>query len=272
MREPQVSGRVSTGQSMSKSFLALVLLETPATPDMTALAEAIRARHPELPMEVDGGGEDAGRQDSPLIRCGNELVAVMSMPAPIPEDSGLWSRASTIWPQAKAVAARHRGHLIVSVLGKNQRALPAARLTTAVIGALIATMPQCCGVVWNGKVARPTDLWLEMSSRSFAPFPDYPVSLWVDILPFRSETGIGAVTMGLSAFAEREIQFETHKLPLATLMSKVDGLAVYLVEHGPVVKDGDTFGGDARERFSVRYKNSDQFGGLPVLFCSDGSV
>ncbi|WP_441237519.1 DUF4261 domain-containing protein [Bradyrhizobium sp. 930_D9_N1_4] len=257
---------------MSKSFLALVLLETPATPDMVALSEAIRARHPELPMEIEGGSAGSARQGSPLIRCGDELIAVMAMPAPAPADPGLWSRASTIWPQAEAVAARHRGHLIISVLGQNQRPLPRARLTTAVIGALIATMPQCCAVVWNGKVARSADLWRDLSSRSFASFPDYPSSLWIDILPFRSETGIGAVTMGLSAFAEREIQFETHKLPLGTLLKKVDGLSVYLVEHGAVVKDGDTFGGDARERFSVRHKNSDRFGGLPVFFCSDGSA
>jgi hypothetical protein len=257
---------------MSKSFLALVLLESPATPDMAALTQAIRERHPELPMEVDGGGEGDVRRGSPLIRCGNELVAVMSMPAPIPEDTGLWSRASTIWPQAKAIAARHRGHLIVSVLGQNQRPLPTARLTTAVIGALIATMPQCCAVVWNGKVARSADLWLDLSVRSFAQYPDYPSSLWFDILPFRSEAGIGAVTMGLSAFADREIEFETHKLTLPTLIDKVDGLAVYLVEKGPVVKDGDTFGRDSRERFTVRYEDSDRFGGLPVLFCTDGSA
>jgi hypothetical protein len=257
---------------MSKSFLAMVLLETPATPDMVALAKAIRERHPELPIEMDGGGEERVCQDSPIIRCGDELVAVMAMPAPIPEDPGLWSRTSRAWPQAKAIAARHRGHVIVSVVGQNQRPLLTARLTTAVIGALIATMPQCCAVVWSGNVARPADLWLEMSSRSFAPFPDYPFTLWVDVLPFRSEGGIGAVTVGLSAFAEREIQFETHKLALAALMDKVDGLTAYLIERGLVVKDGDTFGVNARERFAVRYKNSDQFGGLPVFYCTDRSA
>jgi len=253
-------------------FLAMVLLETPATPDMVALSQAIRARHPELPAELDGEGAVNDRRESPTIRCGGELIAVMPMPAPIPDDFALWSRASTIWPQAKAVAARHRGHVIVSVISKNERPLVNARLTTAVIGALIATMPQCCAVVWNGKVARSADQWLELSSQSFAPFPDYPSSLWIDILPFRSKAGIGAVSMGLSAFAEREIQFESQKLPLETLLNKVDGLAVYLVEHGAVIKDGDTFGGDARERFSVRHKDSDQFEGLPVLFCSDGSA
>ncbi|EJN15808.1 hypothetical protein PMI42_00573 [Bradyrhizobium sp. YR681] len=255
---------------MSKSFLALVLLESAATPDMVALTEAIRKRHPQLPVGLDETGEDGARRDSPLIHCGNELVAVMAMPAPIPDDPGLWSRASRAWPEGKAIAERHRGHLIVSVLGQNQRPLPTARLMTAVIGALIATMPQCCAVVWNGKVARPSDLWLDWSSRSFAPYPDYPSSLWVDILPFRSAAGIGAVTMGLSAFADREIEFETRRLTLATLIDKVDGLAVYLVEHGPVVKDGDTFGRDSRERFTVRYRNSDRFERLPVFFCADG--
>jgi hypothetical protein len=272
-RERKLSSRpISAGQSMSNSLLSLVLLDNPVTPDMSAVAKVLRARHPELATEVgENGAVQQAQANSPLIRCGNELVAVMSMPARIPDDAGLWSRAAGTWPESKSVAARHRGHLIVSVLGQNQRPLPSARLTTAVIGALIATMPECCAVVWNGRVARSAELWLDLSSRSFAPFPDYPSSLWMDILPFRSKTGIGAVTMGLSAFAGREIEFETHKLTLPTLIDKVDGLTVYLVEHGLVVKDGDTFGRDSRERFSARYKDSDRFEGLPVLFCTDGS-
>ncbi|WP_249137506.1 hypothetical protein [Bradyrhizobium canariense] len=142
---------------MSNSLLALVLLDDPATPDMSAVANILRARHPELATEA-AENEDAqqAQANSPLIRCGNELVAVMSMPARIPDDPGLWSRASTTWPQATAAAARHRGHLIVSVLGQNQRPLPAARLTTAVIGALIATVPECCerGLEWQGRTIR----------------------------------------------------------------------------------------------------------------------
>lgn len=258
---------------MSKSFLAFVLLESPAAPDMVAVAAALRSRHPELATQIDGGaaGVRQGSAGASVIRCGDQLITVMSMPTPIPQDPGLWSRAITAWPEAKAVAARHRGHLIVSVLGRNQQLLPTARLMTATIGALIATMPQCCAVVWDAKVARPADLWLHLSKQSYAQFPDYPFPLWVDVLPFRSKWGIGAVTMGLSAFVEREIEFETSKLTLAALIEKVAGLAVYLIEHGHVIKDGDTFGGDARERIKVRYKNSDQFGGMPVFLCTDGS-
>lgn len=255
---------------MSNSLLALVLLDNPATPDMSAVARILRARHPELATEVaENGGAQQAQANSPLIRCGNEFVAVMSMPARIPDDSGLWSRAARTWPESKTVAARHRGHLIVSMLGQSQRPLVAARITTAVIGALIAAMRECCGVVWAGQVARPSDLWLDMSSRSFAPFPDYPFTLWVDILPFRSDRKIGAITMGLSAFVGREIEFETGRLTLPALIDKVAGLSVYLIEHGNVVKDGDTIGADESERIAVRYRNSDVFGGLPVFSCAD---
>jgi hypothetical protein len=255
---------------MSDSLLAFVLLDSPAAPDMSALAKILYARHPELATEL-GHNESArpAQANSPLIRCGNELVAVMSMPSPIPEDSGLWARAESSWPESKTVAARHRGHLIVSMLGQNQRPLLAARITTAVIGALIAMMGECCGVVWAGQVARPSDLWLELSSDAFAPFPYYPVTLWFDILPFRSDRGIGAVTMGLSAFVGREIEFDTAKLTLENLIDKVADFSAYLIEHGNVVEDGDTIGEDENERIAVRYENSDFFGGVPVFYCSD---
>ena len=267
--------RLETSEAeMSKTFLAFVLLENPTNPDVVALAEALRSRYPQLATEM-GNGDAAGvRQGSSasVIRCGDQLVTVMSMPTPIPQDPGLWSRAATAWPEAKAVAARHRGHLMISVLGQNQQLLPTARLMTAVIGALIATVPQCCAVVWDGKVARPADLWLHLSTQSYAPFPDYPFALWVDVLPFRSEPGIGAVTMGLSTFAGREIEFETSRLTLAALIEKVVGLAVYLIEHGRVLRDGDTFGGDVHERIAVRYKNSDQFNGMPVFLCTHSPI
>ncbi|MGW1421107.1 DUF4261 domain-containing protein [Bradyrhizobium manausense] len=259
---------------MSKSFLAFVLLDSPASLNTGALATALRTRHPELASEMrddDAAKMREGSGGASVIRFGDQLITVMSMPTAIPHDPGLWSRTAITWPEAQVVAAEHRGHLIVSVLGKDQQLLPTARLMTAVIGALIATMPQCGAVVWDGKVAQPADLWLHLFAQSYAPFPDYPFPLWVDILPFRSEAGIGAVTMGLSAFVGREIEFKTARLTLAALIEKVAGLVAYLIERGRVLGDGDTFGGDPKERIAVRYKNSDRFNGMPVFLCTDGS-
>jgi hypothetical protein len=138
------------------------------------------------------------------------------------------------------------------------------------VGALIAATPECCGVVWSDQVARSAKLWLEASRRSFAAFPDYPFTLWLDVLPFRSGAMIAAATKGLAAFVGREIEFETAKLDLPAVIDNVAGLAVYLVEHGAVIKDGSTFGGaDEPGRFRIRYANSTRFPGLPVFFCTE---
>ena len=60
---------------------------------MLEVAQALRARHPQLPVElVTDTRQAAIRQNpagSPLIRCGDEFVVVMSMPAPIPQDAAL---------------------------------------------------------------------------------------------------------------------------------------------------------------------------------------
>lgn len=254
--------------------LTLVLLEDPATPDMFAVVQALRARHPELSAEViertSPAGTHQGPADTPLIRCGGQFVAVMSMPAPIPEDANLWSRAATAWPEGRTIAERHRGHLIVAVVGKSERLLPVARITTAVVGALIEVMPECCAVVWDTKVARSAEDWLDLSRWSFAPFPDYPFTLWIDIMPFRSSSGICVMTTGLSAFVGREIEFETDRLTLPAMLEEVSSIAIYLIEHGPVISDGDTIGPSETERFTVRHMTSTRFSGLPVLFVSAG--
>jgi hypothetical protein len=70
---------------------------------------------------------------------------------------------------------------------------------------------------------------------------------------------IGAVTTGVSMFARSEIEFESDKLSARDIVGNVLGLAGYLVEHGPVLKDDDTFGEDEAERFSIRFKQIRQF-------------
>ena len=46
---------------MRNSFLAFVLLERPAAPDMAALATALRTRHPELATEMHASDRVSAR-------------------------------------------------------------------------------------------------------------------------------------------------------------------------------------------------------------------
>lgn len=139
-----------------------------------------------------------------------------------------------MWPDAREAAVRHRVHLIVSIQEARASKLEGARLTTAVVG-VISALPDACAIIWEGKIARSPEMWRESSQRSFAPYPGYPIVLWVDILPFKSGQSAGALTVGLFSFIDREIEFDLPGIALASLIERIFLLVSHLIEHGDVI-------------------------------------
>ena len=246
--------------------IAFVLTQAHSHPDLKALVEALRRRHPDLAWETTSDSAEPNDGNFPFIRCGRHLLVLMSIDAALPSDDGLWSRAAIVWPGARDIAERHRAHLIVSLMGSNENAneLETTRLITAVVGGLVDITPQVCAVVWRSQVARSPQTWLDMSRNAFVPYPDYPFMLWIDIASFRSGQSIGAFTFGLYPFVGREIEFEVPGITGPALVERVSGLACYLIEHRTLVKDGDTIGESETDRIKVHHRTS-RFNGAPVL-------
>jgi hypothetical protein len=223
----------------------------------------MRQRHPNFPWEVGKEATGANTQTSLSVRSGNQVVVLTPTGAPLPKDDALWERAALTWSDARQAAARHRAHISVSIKEASMSELERARLITAVVGSLIYSLPESCAVIWIGKVGRSPQMWQEMSQRSFAPHPNYPLLLWMDILPFKSGPGAGALTAGLSQFTGREIEFDLPDTPLATVIQWVDEMAFHLIEHG-TIEDGQTLQLSGANRVKVRHGVS-RFNGSPVL-------
>jgi hypothetical protein len=247
---------------------ALVLLDRPHTPDMRIVAHAINSAHPGTAVSVPGD-TDGLPIDLPLIACAGEFLSVTAVTSPVKQALNT-APLSTGWPGAGAALACHRAHLVVSTIGKSEHPLHAARAATAVVGALVATTPGCVGVVWNGQVAAPVDRWQRMAPSAFAGYPHFPFMLWVGIRPFRDDLGIGAVTIGLSAFVHRELEFEGNGLDLPTVLQQAASLAAGLIEHANAFRNAfaDAFGTGIANRLPIRLGTSRRFSGLPVLFAS----
>jgi uncharacterized protein DUF4261 len=155
--------------------------------------------------------------------------------------------------------------VIVSLIGESDGKLADARIITAVVGGLIAVTPGACGVVFCGRVVRSSQIWLDMSARAFAPYPDYPFTLWIDVVPFQSgPQSVGALTFGLSRFTGREIEVEVPGLSGSPLLERAAGLAGYMLEHGDAIEDGDTIGDEEAARINVLHRVSHR-NGAPVL-------
>ncbi|TWI06414.1 hypothetical protein IQ17_02629 [Bradyrhizobium daqingense] len=195
-------------------------------------------------------------------------MTILLMSAPIPFDQQLWERASWLWPEAFRAAGRHRAHLIVAPMGsaesKTERKplgfVENAQLATAIVGAVVAAMPGVVAVVWQGNVARSPEMWIDQSRSAFASYPDQPFALWMEIVPYLSGKTIGALTIGLSAFAGREIEFEVDGLDQRTATGRVAQLSSYFIarglDDGP--KSGAVFEADSEidHRVAVLHRNS----------------
>jgi hypothetical protein len=244
--------------------IAFVLLQNPATLNPLALVDVLRQRHPERAWDEPGDTKNPENPVNAFIRCGERLVVLMVVEAPVPKQEDLWSRAAFIWPAAQEAAGRHRAHIVVSILSKDGTNLDNARIVTAVVGGLVSIVQGACAVVMGGKAARSPELWQQMSQRSFGPYPEYPFTLWVDIAPFRSGQSIAAFTVGLATFVGREIEFEVPGMDQATTVQRVAGLTSYLIEHGDVIKDGHTVGTSETDCIKAHHGVS-RFNGSPVL-------
>jgi hypothetical protein len=244
----------------------MVLLDRPRAPDMRIVARLIANAHPGITVSVPGD-TDGLPIDLPLIACAGEFLSVTAVSSPVSQTAPTVP-LSTASPDAAIPC--HQAHLVVSTIGKSGHPLRAARAATAVVGALIATAPGCTGVVWNGQVAAPVDRWQRMSLSAFADYPHFPFMLWVGIRPFHDDLGIGAITIGLSAFVHRELEFEGNGLDLPTVLQEAAGLAAGLIEHADAFRGAfkDAFGTGIANRLPIRLGTSRRFSGLPVLIAS----
>ena len=219
---------------------ALVLLEACHLPDKKVLIEALRSQHPGLLWESSAAAAKIEADDCLLIRAGDDLVAILLIPAPMPFNQQMWQQASSVWAEAFEAVGRHSAHLVVSIVGPavggteapKRSVVESSRLVTAIVGGLIKAHPGCLAVAWNGKVGRSPEGWLSQTPRSFAPYPDHPYSLWIEIAHFVSGPTIGAYTIGLSAFVGREIEFEVDGLGQRDVTVRVAHASSYLIANG----------------------------------------
>jgi Domain of unknown function (DUF4261) len=83
--------------------------------------------------------------------------------------------------------------------------------------------------------------------------------------PFKDGDKIGLISFGLTSFVGREIELEPQNITAAEATQRAAGLAVYLMQHGRVLKDGEIFGATPPERILVRHVQSKRVPGLAVL-------
>ena len=225
-------------------------------PELSAkgLLEALSTNWPDLPTATDV----AVRDNTLSLRLGTSDVAIGTMPVPIP-----WSdlegpcATSILWRDAAAAVQGHKSHAIVTVSGELSPGALSTLLTQITAGVL-ASSSQSLGVFWtNAVMVVPKNLFFDFAVKILPLGP--PLPIWVDCRvgwTDDSKTTSAGFTNGLAALGLMELEAARATEPPSELRKRFEAVARYLLENGPVIKDGDTLGESEQEKIRVVHSSS----------------
>ena len=244
---------------------AHILLDAPTDLSETRISEALTSRYPDVPVVV--GGNETGA----LLNFSGLMVLISYFDVPLPP---LWpseiERAKRVrWPEAEAVFDRHKAHIMISVVLSDEFSrVQLAHAVSAAIGAVIDSLPACTTVLWDKTIIHSAAEAAELSRSAFEE-DLYCGQLWIDLDPFedkRTSTS-GVITVGLRNFIGREIEMEGRDEDWELLQRTAGNLALYFLEDGVTVEDGETFSNPDYEdvKIPMHFRDSPRYEGVPVI-------
>ena len=228
--------------------LSMIMLRAAAAPSAARIEQELRARYPDLAATI---ASDEGGTVSLKLRDGDLFVALM--PAPIP-----WSdlegpcTTSLLWKNAVDEVKTHRAHYIVTIMSELNEIERSIRLTQAAT-AVLAASDEAMGVYWgNATLVVPKPIFVEFAEQILPHGP--PLDIWIDFrVGWHADRRSAGFTQGMTALGHMELVAPDSPEKPSDLRERFQGLARYLLDNGPVIKDGDTVGQDANEKIRVVY-------------------
>jgi hypothetical protein len=234
----------------SAPLMAIIMLGKPEHLSDEALKRAISARLP---------GASFGAAETPnLFVVDGALCTVGRVDAPAPISRRDPCFATWFWPEAWNVVKNHKAHILISVTGAEPkiRAGLFCQLVAAVIEASSSPLAVHSATSDVLLPAQTVPGMVPRGSGSIAPMLLVGARLSRDTVRPGQPPTLSAFTAGLSAFDLMELETIGYIGTPAELNVTLLDLASYLLNAGPVLKDGDTVGPDEKTRIRVRHEPS----------------
>jgi hypothetical protein len=229
--------------------MAFVALAEPKLPNPASLRVSLQERLGKVKID----DMETDEKEVILFRIRGGTVTVGLLPKPLPKDElAHMCKWAWHWRAACDALAPHQAHLHVMVLDTDLDKVGAALLQTQLIASLMDA--NAIASYW-GTSLQSKDAFLKQTVR--ASRDSLPVWLWVNFrLTNDVEKGWTLSTQGMEAFDLYEIETRDVNLDGRKLFTMIAGMAEYLIQKGPVIKDGETIGDSPAENIRVRHAPS----------------
>jgi hypothetical protein len=187
---------------------------------------------------------------------GDEFLALVHIPVPYPASDLEGPIATTwMWPADPPVETikKHRSHLLITMTGGTADPVRRRLILTAVT-ALAAQQAGVMAVFWaEAALVLFPPVFVSMAEKIDSPEAP-PLYLWVDLRAFRNSDGTtGLFTVGLAPLGHMEIEIPRIDMNPGELREWLLNIMYYLLENGPVLKDGETIGMSADQHIRIRH-------------------
>lgn len=191
---------------------------------------------------------DEDNSDAVVMRVGDMMLVVTLFKNHIPNNEAeINAENNYMWPEAVEVAKNHKAHIMVAVLGEDEKLLERGKLFTKV-------MATCCkqkyvtGVFTSGVVFSP---------RFYEGFAgmikenELPIFNWIWFGLYRSEGGLNGYTYGMDVFGKEEMEVLNADAEPEALRDFLASLASYVLACDVTLQDGETIGFSADDKHTI---------------------
>ncbi|MDB2131149.1 DUF2185 domain-containing protein [Enterocloster clostridioformis] len=230
------------------SFAGSVLLSK-AEWDKEQLIRDLREEWGIVDEEPDEGDEDVENSDDAVVmRVGNMMLIVTLFHGHIPDNEAeINAENNYMWPEAVELAKAHKAHIMVAVLGEEEKLLERGKLFTKAM-AVCCKQKYATGVYTSGVVFEPRfyEGLADMLKKD-----ELPIFNWVWFGLYRSEGGLNGYTYGMDVFGKEEMEVLNTDAEPEELRDFLASLASYVLACDVTLQDGETIGFSADDKHTI---------------------
>lgn len=230
------------------SFAGSVLLSK-AEWDKEQLIRDLREEWGIVDEEPDEGDEDVENSDDAVVmRVGNMMLIVTLFHGHIPDNEAeINAENNYMWPEAVEVAKTHKAHIVVAVLGEEEKLLERGKLFTKAM-AVCCKQKYATGVYTSGVVFEPR---FYEGLADMLKEDELPIFNWVWFGLYRSEGGLNGYTYGMDVFGKEEMEVLNTDAEPEELRDFLASLASYVLACDVTLQDGETIGFSADDKHTI---------------------
>lgn len=230
------------------SFAGSVLLSE-AEWDKKQLIRDLREEWGIVDEEPDEGNEDDENSDDAVVmRVGGMMLIVTLFHGHIPDNEAEMNAENNyMWPEAVEAAKAHRAHIMVAVLGEEEKLLERGRLFTKAM-AVCCRQKYATGVYTSGVVFEPR---FYEGFAGMMKEDELPIFNWIWFGLYRSEGGLNGYTYGMDVFGKEEMEVLNVDAEPEELRDFLASLASYVLACDVTLKDGETIGFSADDKHAI---------------------